>query len=210
MGPKDSIELGVEFYVHHFRRMKSIIRFSTTPKIGREQSVAEHTMNVIYLSIFIADILFERNGVDYCKLVRKAIHHDTVEIFTGDIVRPFKVYSGKKFKQSLNNIENKLMSEIESYFRINIEKMCDDMESDIVLLADVVEAICFVYEQINFGNKFFNTHSISMQGSIKNTIERFINKYNIDPITSRNFLTCLMKSFEDTGSSTEIILDLAK
>ena len=204
----DSIELGVEFYVHHFRRGKNIIRFSTTPKVGREQSVAEHTNDVVYLSIFIADILFKNKEVDYHKLVRKALYHDTVEIFTGDIVKPFKVYSGKKFKQSLNNIENKLMSEIESYFKVKIEYIDDDIESDIVLLADIVEALCFVYEQIKMGNKFFTTHSINMLKTIKAIIEKYIDKYGISSVDAKVFESCIMNSSNNTGKSTEIILFL--
>lgn len=89
----------------------------------RDQSLAEHTFNVVMIARDIA----RRLDVDDTKIIKYALDHDLDEILTGDIPTPAKdrlkistSYDGKSFKE------------------------CDSRESSIVAMADIIEAIAFI------------------------------------------------------------------
>lgn len=89
----------------------------------RDQSLAEHTFNVVMIARAIAKEL----GVDDTKIIKYALDHDLDEILTGDIPTPAKdrlkistSYDGKSFSE------------------------CDSQEASIVAMADIIEAIAFI------------------------------------------------------------------
>ena len=89
----------------------------------RDQSLAEHTFNVVMISRAIAANL----GIDDTKIIKYALDHDLDEILTGDIPTPAKdrlkistSYDGKSFEE------------------------CNSQEASIVALADIIEAIAFI------------------------------------------------------------------
>ena len=89
----------------------------------RDQSLAEHTFNVV----MIARAICKELAVDDTKVIKYALDHDLDEILTGDIPTPAKerlsintAYDGKSFKE------------------------CNGEEKSIVALADMIEAIAFI------------------------------------------------------------------
>lgn len=89
----------------------------------RDQSLAEHTFNVVMISRAIA----KEMNIDDTKIIKYALDHDLDEILTGDIPTPAKerlkintAYDGKSFKE------------------------CDSTEASIVAMADIIEAIAFI------------------------------------------------------------------
>ncbi len=89
----------------------------------RDQSLAEHTFNVVMIARDIA----ARMGINDTKIIKYALDHDLDEILTGDIPTPAKdrlkintSYDGKSFKE------------------------CDSQEASIVSMADMIEAIAFI------------------------------------------------------------------
>ena len=71
-------------------RLRYIKRFSICPRV-HEESVAEHSYYVAFISLMIAEDLKAQNHfVDVSKLLSRALLHDIDEVFSGDFMRMFK------------------------------------------------------------------------------------------------------------------------
>jgi len=94
-------------------------------RTAKDQSLAEHTFNVV----MIARAICKELGVRDDKVIKYALDHDLDEILTGDIPTPAKdrlgintAYDGKSFEE------------------------CNGEEKSIVALADIIEAMHFLNE----------------------------------------------------------------
>lgn len=91
----------------------------------RNQSLAEHTFNVIAIAREICKVL----DMDDSRVMKYAFDHDLDEVFTGDIPTP-----AKKTYERLGDYHGKW------------RQHCSGMETDIVKTADIMEALLFIRE----------------------------------------------------------------
>lgn len=102
----------------------------------REQSLAEHTFNVIVIARAIA----KECDVDDREIIKAAFLHDLDEIVTGDIPTATKVRA-RKNGWELNDL----------YKRV-VDRELTDIEEKIVKLADIREAVWFLTDNVHTGH----------------------------------------------------------
>jgi len=193
------IEKKIEFYVHHFRRGRFIKRFSTTPQF-EPYSVAEHSYFTAVLGWILSDLFPD---VDRNKIVISCLFHDTLEVFTGDVIRPFKVFA-RNVNDELSTAEDELTSLIKKNFSINLNGLCLTIkERNIVKLADIVEAYCYTFEQVKMGNKYFSKFKIHLYLDTIKQMQRFTFS---ERKKLMSFFISLNKILDEVGESTNILL----
>lgn len=160
-----------QFMKGFFDRMSDVIRYSGT-KVLNKENLAEHTYYVSIIADGIAEDLEKRFAleIDRYKVLKYAMYHDIEEIFTGDIVSPVKYKSEilrKQFEEvGVMMLEEQLKTHFENNTHIsdmilqahnNYETgKADVLESKIVKLADILQAIGYTISEKNL----WNTHLI--------------------------------------------------
>ena len=143
-----------------------MMRFSSTPQHFTE-SVAEHSFYTAYIASLLCDLVEQKQiAVNRERAVAMALIHDTEEMFSGDILNPFKHYSNelKETIQKVNRevvplvFENLPESMQEKYIALwNEESRGESMESQVVKVADRLSLLSKCAEEVKVGNGFF-TH----------------------------------------------------
>lgn len=112
--------------IHDILRAADVKRW-TIVRTVRDQSVAEHTFNVVMIARRLATHL----GVDDAVVIKAALEHDLDEIMTGDMPSPVK----KKMKEH-------------GYDPVKLENRPDrgDKVNMIIKMADYMESIWFLEE----------------------------------------------------------------
>lgn len=95
----------------------------TIVNVSRQQSLAEHTFNVIAIARTLAKYV----GIDDVNVIKYAFDHDLDEILTGDVPTPAKEKMG-----------------IADQYVGKSKDRCDSLEMSIVMLADSIEAIWYI------------------------------------------------------------------
>ena len=113
-------------------RLKDILRAQNVKRwiivnTSRNQSLAEHTFNVIAITRELCSKLSIKDNY----AIKYAFDHDLDEILTGDIPTPAKKRMGM---QSGDGYDGKSLDE------------CSDIEVAVVKVADILEAILFIEE----------------------------------------------------------------
>lgn len=128
------------------------------------QNLAEHTCNVILISMIISDFLRSLGlFVNVEKVLRKAALHDLDEVAVGfDVPTPIK-YDEEKTREFVNKLGFKYYSEMikELPENIRVEYLAakqegESLEDGIVQVADKLDALIYALEQVKFGNYYFN------------------------------------------------------
>jgi len=140
-------------------RMNHNHRFTSVPVIHQESS-ATHSFYVAYYTMLIAEDLTTSFGceLDYRKMFVASIVHDNDEAITGDILRRMK-YSVPGLKKILNDYSFSVMQSMSKVLGVDIHQQWLDakdssVEGRIVMLADLLSVINFVYTEVMLGNKF--------------------------------------------------------
>lgn len=98
--------------------------------VNREQSVAEHSYNVLLIAMELAVETHDRDIME--EVIRYALHHDIEEVYTGDIPSSFK----RQLRAQCPEVAPLLDGDIH----------CPDEVKAIVKLADYLEAIYYIRE----------------------------------------------------------------
>lgn len=114
--------------IHDLLRASSVKRWTTVSTI-HDQSLAEHTFNVVMLCRHLCR---ELNVPDE-NLIKVALEHDLDEIHSGDIPRPFKQVTMLKHGLNLNGVRTEAK-----------ERQLSDVEWEILKAADMIDAIWFI------------------------------------------------------------------
>lgn len=154
-----------------WKRLAHVARYSTLPII-RKESVAEHSFFVALNSLAIATWLREKSiEVDVAKLLSRALVHDLDEALTGDFIHTFK-HHNEEVSRAIHNTTLELMAEsglpTELMDHWHHAKY-DDLEGDIVELADMWTVVSYSTSERELGNSVWR---LLHQGAINRLLSR--------------------------------------
>lgn len=146
------------------RGLAHVIRFNTHPQHFPE-SVAEHSFYVAYFtSMLTAFLKKEGMHVDAERAVKIALVHDMEEVYSGDILTPFKHYN-EHVSETIRKVNEELVPEVfegvpgflkDEYVALWKEDAAQgSIEANIVKVADKLALISKCYEEMKAGNEFF-------------------------------------------------------
>ncbi len=146
------------------RSLAHVVRFNSRPQHFQE-SVAEHSFYTAYIASILCDLLEqERIKIDREKVLMMALVHDSEEMFSGDILSPFKHHS-PQVKNAIKTVNQELIKEVfedlpkniqEKYVTLwNEESRQESIEAQVVKVSDRISLIGKCAEEITAGNDFF-------------------------------------------------------
>tara|TARA_Y100000310_G_scaffold297074_1_gene329837 strand:- start:1824 stop:2351 length:528 start_codon:yes stop_codon:yes gene_type:complete len=140
------------------------MRFSATPQHFPE-SVAEHSFYTAYVVSLLCD-LAQKAGekVDREKATTMALVHDMEEMFSGDILTPFKHYSSE-VRETIQKVNREVVPQVfenlpaemrEKYIALwNEDSEGTSIEAQMVKVADRLSLLSKCAEEVKVGNGFF-------------------------------------------------------
>ncbi len=118
----------------------AVRRFHTYPVIGN-QSVAEHSFNVLLIVMHFID--------PSPALMSAIIHHDLAEYDTGDIPSQVK-WKHPDLDAILDKIEERIEQELDIHWNL------DEQDRRWLELGDLLDLVLFAYEQRMLGNRYMD------------------------------------------------------
>ena len=150
----------------HFldRSLAHVVRFNSRPQHFQE-SVAEHSFFTAYIASILCDLLSEENiPVNREKVLTMALIHDSEEMFSGDILSPFKHHS-PEVKNAIKTVNQELIKEVFEDLPPHIgsryvalwseESRQESIEAQVVKMSDRLSLIGKCAEEVTAGNGFF-------------------------------------------------------
>lgn len=146
------------------RSLAHVMRFNLKPQHFPE-SVADHSYFTAYIASILAGIL-EKKGIELNKekALAMALVHDMEEMFSGDIVTPFKYHSAevteaiqKVNRELIGDVFSDLPEDMASHFVSlwNEEGKGETIEAQVVKVSDKLSLIAKCAEEVRVGNEFF-------------------------------------------------------
>jgi len=170
--------MGLAQYLYAARKLNNIGRWASEFMHIRS-SVSEHSFFVTQIAQMLG-VIEEENGnkVDWEKLFKKALNHDVVEAFTGDILSNVKNMT-PKMKAAVDDIENMiadelLFSKIDKPYKDIYRKMIFDgkdetLEGQILRYADNIDALLECLTEAKLGN---NTPFLKKYEEIREKLQK--------------------------------------
>lgn len=118
--------------IHEIMRAQNVSRWSLIATT-RQQSVAEHTFNVVMLVRAMAKLMYMKDE----QLIKAALEHDLDEVITGDIPSPTKA-TAKQLGMDLGLMEGPKKN----------EDALSGQAKSLLKIADIIDAVHFLD---NFG-----------------------------------------------------------
>lgn len=155
-------------------RMKNIYRWGLM-RNTRKENLSEHSLEVAQIAHALA--LINRNrfsGTANPEFVATAaMYHDTSEIITGDMPTPIKYYNDEikaAYKQIEATAQKQLTEMLPDDFKKDFEPIYnpDPLSKRLIKAADKLSALIKCIEEINMGNKEFETAKSSIWRAIEN------------------------------------------
>lgn len=145
------------------RRLAQIKRYHATP-LHQNETVAEHSFYVAMIARAICGVLAEKGiKVKTQEVLEKALVHDIEEMFSGDIIQPFK-YSDSTLKELIDQLNVKSIEKafegLPPHLATHLKNLWQDyhaeaaLEDKIVKISDRLSLIAYCLEQIRLGNRF--------------------------------------------------------
>lgn len=153
--------MGLAQYLYAARKLNNIGRWASEFMHIRS-SVSEHSFFVTQIAQMLG-VIEEENGkeVNWEKLFKKALNHDVVEAYTGDILSNVKNMT-QKIKHAVDDVENMiadelLFSKLDSPYKEIYKKMIfdgkdDTLEGQILRYADNIDALLECLTEAKLGN----------------------------------------------------------
>lgn len=146
------------------RGLAHVMRFSSTPQHFPE-SVAEHSFYTAYIASLLCDLAEQKEiAVDRERVISMALVHDTEEMFSGDILNPFKHYS-PEVKEAIQKVNREVVPQVfenlpesmrKKYIALwNEDSKGESMEAQMVKVADRLSLLSKCAEEVKVGNSFF-------------------------------------------------------
>jgi putative hydrolases of HD superfamily len=146
------------------RALAHVMRFSATPQHFPE-SVAEHSFYTAYYVSLLCDVLKKAGqSVEREKAISMALIHDTEEMFSGDILSPFKHYS-PEVRVTIQKVNKEVVPQAfeglpksmqEKYIALwNEDAQGKSVEAQVVKVADQLSLLSKCAEEVKVGNTFF-------------------------------------------------------
>jgi len=155
-------------------RMKNILRWGLM-RNNRPENLSEHSLEVAQIAHALALINRNRFGgnadPNFVSVV--AIYHDSSEIITGDMPTPIKYYNEEiksAYKQIEATAQKQLTEMLPDDFKDDFHKIYnpDPLTERLVKAADKLSALIKCTEEINMGNREFETAEKSITAAIQN------------------------------------------
>lgn len=135
------------FPCKELRNLIHVNRWPITRTI-RQQSVVEHSFYVAVYAKYFAEVAdLPTEVIDY--IMHVAIFHDIKEIATSDIISPIKRELGR---DKVKEIENDQFDKITKGYEVHDVNPDDKTVYSIIKLADMVEGVIFLKEEMLSGN----------------------------------------------------------
>jgi len=150
----------------HFldRSLSHVVRWSSKPQHFHE-SVVDHSFYVAYFTAILCYFLREIDEpIDETKAIKMALVHDMEEIFSGDILGPFKHHDEEvltairkageeRISKAFEELPKGLSEEFVSLWKENLRHKTK--EALVVKLADDLSLVTKCWEETRVGNEFF-------------------------------------------------------
>jgi len=145
-------------------RLRYVKRFSICPRV-HEESVAEHSYFVAFISMMIAeDLVASGVEVDIKTLLCRALLHDLDEVFSGDFIRMFK-HDNPEVKDAIEKTTIKMMQNFTQEYPAGKNLLHywstakdDDREGSILAYADFLSVVSYIWQEVNAGNRIMLIH----------------------------------------------------
>lgn len=154
-------------YLSKIRGLMNLKRYQNL-FLFKQRSVAEHSWSVAKIAQTLAylEIYKFKNQVDMGMLLQKAITHDELELFTGDILSHTKRRT-PAMRQAVDEMEQVVFEEeyskilpkycVEPFRNFTLDAKDDTIEGKILKAADVIDTLLEASEEIKLGNKEYFT-----------------------------------------------------
>lgn len=154
-------------------RMKNIYRWGLM-RNTKAESLSEHSLEVAFIAHALALIKNKRFGgsLNAEHIAVAAMFHDTSEIITGDMPTPVKYYNEeikKVYKQIEAVADNTLINMLPEDLKEDYLPLytLDEEEKKIIKAADKISALIKCIEELNMGNREFETAEKSTRKKLK-------------------------------------------
>ena len=154
-------------------RMKNIYRWGLM-RNTKAESLSEHSLEVAFIAHALALIKNKRFGgsLNSEHIAVAAMFHDTSEIITGDMPTPVKYYNEeikKVYKQIEAVADNTLINMLPEDLKEDYLPLytLDEEEKKIIKAADKISALIKCIEELNMGNREFETAEKSTRKKLK-------------------------------------------
>ena len=154
-------------------RMKNIYRWGLM-RNTKAESLSEHSLEVAFIAHALALIKNKRFGgsLNAEHIAVAAMFHDTSEIITGDMPSPVKYYNEeikKVYKQIEAVADNTLIDMLPEDLKEDYLPLytLDEEEKKIIKAADKISALIKCIEELNMGNREFETAEKSTRKKLK-------------------------------------------
>lgn len=186
-------------FLIQMRRLMNLKRYQNF-FLFKQRSVAEHSWSVSMIAHSLAMIEKYKFGkeVDLASLLQKAIMHDSLESFTGDILSNIKRRTPSMMR-AVASLEKQVFNEeyadiipdpvlLETYRHFTLDAKSDDLEGQLLQAADIIDTLFESLEEIRLGN--LDYFSVVMQTSLEKLME-----LNVDSAQYflKDFLTTLQE-----------------
>jgi len=173
------------------RRIIHVERFSTMPRL-RKENVGEHSFLTVFYSMLIGMELVDQGvSVDLAKLLMSATVHDIDEGTTGDVVRLIKRHNDDIYR-SWKRLESEAVLEISRNIGVDIYSYWstakdDTVEGLVLSLADLISVSAYAIEEVQLGSSYMKRALVTN----KYWLEKFVKeKLDKDSSDSDNMVRC--------------------
>lgn len=154
-------------------RMKNIYRWGLM-RNTRKENLSEHSLEVAQIAHALAIINRNRFGgeADPNFVATAAMYHDTSEILTGDMPTPIKYYNDEikaAYKQIEATAQKQLTEMLPEDFKNDFQPIYnpDPLTERLIKAADKLSALIKCMEELNMGNREFETAKNSIYDAIQ-------------------------------------------
>lgn len=164
--------------------LSNVKRF-TAHRMLHEYNVAEHSFRVAILAMVIADDSEEH--VEFESVLARALLHDFEEAALGDMPGPIKRLN-PEFKETYDSLGSELMADYalkglsdhhrRQYLR-EWEQAKKGPEGFIVAIADKLESVITLYQEVRSGNRLFEDVLASELRWFEQNEEQILNEHPI-------------------------------
>ena len=169
--------------------------------LRNSENLSEHTHLVIICAIKLYDKFKNMLKIDFEKLIKLAALHDSLELFTGDILSVTKDFI-PYLRQTIDHMENSFEDLVLKNTKNNI------IEKELVRLADVEACYEFIKRELKYPSNDFTYDAYDRSKNVYvNTFNEFCKKYNLDlNCEIANVDNKFMKGYKN-DAGVDVVLD---
>jgi 5'-deoxynucleotidase YfbR-like HD superfamily hydrolase len=170
------------------RGARHMTRFQNSVRIT-DNNVAEHIGYVALYTMLICNI-FGVDDAERCTAIEFAVLHDIHEGISLEIPANVKRVCRNPVMAIEDRAKREMFVGLEEIAH-NIDLSMTDEIKAIVKLADLIDALAYVAEELKMGNKFFNPHALEIKGALHKQAKALGEYYErVEPIMHFKNVIC--------------------